>query len=109
MKITRSGHHYANPKWAAWRDQVVSELRETLELERRPEALILTDCRMVVHYWAGDLRRRDVPAMLDSIFHCLEKVAIVKDDSLIKSVFWQYHGLDRENARAEVLIELGAL
>lgn len=99
MLITRSGRHYPNPSWALWRDQVVRQLRD-----QWGDITVAYPCEMVGLYWAGDLRRRDVPGMIDAIFHCLEKGNFVKDDGLIRTVNWFYCGHDKNNPRVELEI-----
>lgn len=98
VQITRSGHRYPNPVWAAWRDEMVCQIKAQFS---RPTVEI--ECKAYIHYFAGDKKRRDVPAVIDSIWHCLEKSGVLKDDCLIKSV--DFHGgYDKENPRAEIQI-----
>lgn len=80
MGITRSGRHYPKPKWAKWRDEVVSVIRRQLPEGFKP---ISEPCNVKLYYVAGDKRRRDFPAIVDSIWHCLERAGVVKDDSLL--------------------------
>ena len=68
-------------------------------------AMICGPCGMTVNYWSSDLKRRDVSAMLDSVFSILEKAMLVKDDSLIQNVVWRHMGYDKKNGRAEVTVE----
>ena len=60
---------------------------------------------MKVIYTPHDLRRRDLPAMLDSIFHCMEKAGIIKDDFLVKNLNWTALKKDDINAGVSVEIE----
>lgn|SRR3990167_1211527 len=99
--INRSGHRYPNPVWAKWRDHVVSGIRE---LYPNPET-ITTPCSMTVRYWNTELKRRDVPAMADSIFHICEKAGLIADDELIRSFFWYWEGHDQAQGRAKIVIE----
>lgn len=64
-----------------------------------------TPAKMDVAYYPGDLRRRDVPGMIDALFHCLEHGGFVKDDSLIKDVTWQTFPVDRANPRVNIVLE----
>lgn len=100
MQVTRSGHHYPKPEWAAWRDSMLLYVRRQYS-----GPTINAACKMSVEYWAGDKRRRDVPGMADAIFHVLERGNIVRDDSLITDVVWTFRGLDRENPRAVVMLD----
>ncbi len=100
MGITRSGHHYPLKAWAAWRDQVVKFI-----FSQYSGDTIAVPCKISIHYWAGDKRRRDVPGMEDALWHCLEKALIVTDDKLFTEVHW-FSDYEKGNPRTEVLIEV---
>lgn len=80
MIVTRSGVHVPKPSWAKWRDQAVQQIRAQLPTGWTP---IDIPINMNLIYVSGDRRRRDMPAIVDSIFHCLEKAGVVTDDTLI--------------------------
>ena len=103
MNVTRSGQHYPNRKWAEWRDNVVADL--TYILKPTKETQIKEPCKMLVRYVPGDLKRRDLPAMLDSLFHCMERAGIVSDDSLIKELTWTALPFNRKTPKVEIKIE----
>ena len=65
MLVSRSGHHYPNKAWASWRDMIVDHIR-SMKIISNP---IEVDCKLIVNYWSGDKRRRDLPAMIDSLYH----------------------------------------
>ena len=102
--INRSGHRYPNPKWAKWRDTVIRGIQDTL---KSPVNGLLIDkpCRMRVIYTPNDLKRRDMPAMLDSILHILEKVRLIKDDCLITDLEWISRPKDKETSGASIFVE----
>ena len=105
MKVTRFGRHYPNPVWAEWRDGVVQSLKKQAKAQGRPVFERLNGILTIeLNYWPGDLKRRDVPAILDSIFHCLEKAEIVEDDSMLKNVSFIDNGLNRKNPRVRMWI-----
>jgi len=52
-------------------------------------------------YFAGDKRRRDMPAIVDAIFHVLEKAGVVTDDWHLW-VAESSRGFDKENPRAVI-------
>ena len=80
MKIDpRSGRHYPNPRFAAWRDQAVLELRSQWNGKKPIDKPVYIKIR----YFKGDLRRRDVAGIEDAICHTLEKAGVVEDDSLL--------------------------
>ena len=103
INITRTGRRYPNKNWASWRDRVVFDLREYLQ----PMAKSLPlkgDCGITIYYTPADNRRRDAPAVLDSLWHIFEKVGIAHDDSQFKNVHLLTFPSNKEEAGAEVEI-----
>ena len=64
-----------------------------------------TPVSMKVIYTPADLKRRDMPAMLDSIFHIMEKAGLISDDCLVHDLQWTAKAKDKENAGVSVFIE----
>jgi Holliday junction resolvase RusA-like endonuclease len=95
----RTGRHYPNRKWAAWRDGVVMALK----VQRRGICFD-APCTIAVDYWPGDKIRRDVPGMEDALWHCLERAGIVEDDCLFVNCHWNHISIDRQNPRAQITI-----
>lgn len=82
MGVTRTGIHYPNTEFKKWRDTTVWEI-----ISQRPKEFKPIDS--LEYYWEFnytpiDYRRRDAPAILDAVFHCLERANIVTDDRFIK-------------------------
>lgn len=77
---TRSGHRYPNREWALWRDEKVAEVIAQLPRNWKP---IDQPINIRLDYVAGDRRRRDMPAIIDSVFHICEKALVCLDDTLI--------------------------
>lgn len=106
MLMNRRGQHYPNRKWAVWRDETIREIDRQWGHNANGEPnRFCIPLRVKVLYWAGDRRKRDVPAMIDAIWHCLERGRFIDDDSLLKSVDWEDCGYDKENPRTEITIE----
>lgn len=101
MLMTRSGHKYPNPSWAKWRDEVLKQLKMQWN-----EPIIDHPCLIVIKYYPGDLRRRDVPGMIDALFHCFERAQIVSDDKLFVDVLFTTLPLNRDNARVDIEIKI---
>ena len=78
--ITRTGKHYARPRFKKWRDDAVAQVRRQLPPGWQP---ITVPVEVELHYVAGDKRRRDQSGILDAFFHCAEKAGLVVDDVLI--------------------------
>ena len=100
MGITRTGRHYPKAKWGSWRDGVVLLLLG----QNRAKIVFDSPSQVEARYWRGDNRRRDIPAMIDSVWHCLERAGIVEDDTMLEDCDWRCMGLDRERPRLELLI-----
>ena len=97
--VLRNGMHIPRREWAVWRDAQVIFLKS-----QSKGVCFDAPCSVIVRYWAGDARRRDVPAIMDSMCHCLERAGVVKDDSLLINWDWIFMGLDRKNPKAEIVI-----
>lgn len=78
MIVTRTGHRFPKKEWAQWRDATVAEIRSQIPRGWKP---IDHPVNITIDYRASDNRRRDMPAILDSIFHCLEKAGFCADDT----------------------------
>ena len=106
VQITRTGHRYPNPTFAKWRDEAVRQIREqVVNALRRPGKTMtalaatepfLTRCEASIDYTPGDLKVRDVPAMMDALWSVLVKAGVLADDGLIREVVWREHPLDRK-------------
>ena len=98
MQITRSGRHYPLPAFAKWRDDVIRQIDHINVLTfDKP-------CSIQFSYWKGNLIKRDVPGMIDAIFHVLEKAKFITDDSLFVNVHWLDMGLDKKNPRLKIIM-----
>lgn len=82
VQITRRGHRYPNPAWAAWRDQAVMQVRQQI-IDLHGFKMFTKPVSVDFWYFAGDKRRRDMPAIVDAVWHVLEKAGVVADDSLL--------------------------
>lgn len=98
MGITRSGKHYPLPEWAKWRDKVVSDIRKQFSGEP-----LNFPCRIEIKYVAGDKRRRDVPGMMDALWHCFERAGLIEDDKFFTEVHWESL-YDKENPGVRIQI-----
>ncbi len=83
MGVTRTGRHYAKPTFKRWRDDAVRQIHPQLPF---PWTAIAVPCNVRLDYVAGDKRRRDMPAVLDAVWHVLEKAGVVADDTLLWAV-----------------------
>jgi Holliday junction resolvase RusA-like endonuclease len=102
MIVLRSGIHIPKKEWAKWRDQKVAEVKAQLPKGWMP---IDKPTNFSLKYVAGDKRRRDLPAILDSLYHVLEKAGVVADDTFLWMTL-SSRDYDKENPRAELTIYL---
>jgi Holliday junction resolvase RusA-like endonuclease len=101
MKMTRTGRHYPDPKFVLWRADMFRQIAKQL-----PTIHTITEHGFFWYfeYTPEDNRRRDVPAVLDAVFHVLEKAFIVKDDCQIKNM--EFHTLEASRENAGILIQV---
>lgn len=103
MIVTRKGLHFPKPEWAKWRDAAVAQIRAQLPFGFAAYDQPLTD---EIDYYAGDKRRRDRPAVLDAVWHVLEKAGVVTDDTLLRdSIGYRVH-YDKSNPRLIIHLRL---
>lgn len=78
MTVTRNGLHFPKKEWAKWRDEKVAEVKTQLPKGWTP---LIVPVQVQLDYVAGDCRRRDQPAIIDALWHVLEKAGVVEDDT----------------------------
>ncbi len=102
MIVTRTGLHFPKPEWAKWRNAAVEQIRAQLPPDFVPYDVPLVD---EIDYYAGDRRRRDRPAILDAVWHVLEKAGVVTDDTLLRDSTWYGVHYDKANPRLIIHIQ----
>lgn len=100
MVVTRTGRHFPKPEWAKWRDEAVLGVKEQLPPCFQPKDVLID---VYLDYYAGDKRRRDMPAIIDSIWHVLEKAGVVTDDANLWITGSTRH-YDKDSPRAELIL-----
>lgn len=96
--VTRTGHRFPKPAWAKWRDDAVRQVKQFIPRGFTP---IDSPINVRIDYFAEDKRRRDMPAILDAIFHVFEKAGVVTDDWHLW-VSESSRGFDKDCPRAVV-------
>jgi len=99
MIVTRKGLHFPRPEWKRWRDDAVMQVQRMFRVD---EPVFTEPCSARILYVAGDRRRRDMPAVMDAIWHVLERARIVADDSLIQHISEWVMEYDKQNPRFEI-------
>jgi Holliday junction resolvase RusA-like endonuclease len=106
--VLRNGMHVPRANFKKWRDDALSQIKRQIMGKTFSESTDISKSpiKATIWYWKGDLRRRDVPAIEDAIFHVLERSGIVADDCLIEDVDFKNMGLSRENPKVEIRLEV---
>lgn len=79
--VTRTGLRFPSKRFSAWRAQGLTQIKQ--QLKGVKDLPITTPVDVEVEYAAADKRRRDVPGIVDAIWHLLEKAGVVSDDCLL--------------------------
>jgi len=98
MIVTQEGLHFPRPTFRRWRDDAVMQIF-TQYYTATP--VFTEPCSARILYMAGDRRKRDIPAVMDAIWHVLERALLVADDSLIRNVEWR-SAYDKAEPRVEI-------
>jgi Holliday junction resolvase RusA-like endonuclease len=97
VRNTRTGHRYPNQRFILWRTEALQQIGKV------PQPFV-GPVQVIVDYVPGDLRRRDVPGMLDALCHVLEKAGVVMDDAQVANVLWQTFAMDRQAPSCRVTV-----
>lgn len=100
VQTTKTGRRYPNKVWAKWRDDAVREVVAQIPKGWKP---ISQHTNVRMEYFAGDKRRRDMPAIIDAAFHVLEKAGFTEDDTHLW-VAESSRAYDKENPRLIITI-----
>lgn len=98
--ITRSGMRFPSKRFVTWRNEAMKNIPQI----KKP---IDESVEVVVQYYSGDKRRRDVPGMVDALWHVIEKAGIVTDDKHLggigAGIVFRSH-YDKAHPRIEITI-----
>jgi len=100
VQTTKTGRRYPNKVWAKWRDAAVREVASQIPKDWRA---ISEPTNIRMEYWAGDKRRRDMPAIIDAAFHVLEKAGFTEDDTYLW-VKESTRSYDKQNPRLTITV-----
>ncbi len=84
--VSRNGIHYPKKSFVEFRNNV---LRQILQQKKTDFTTINYPVKIILWFNPPDKRKRDATAILDAIFHCLEKARIIEDDNYIKRIDYQ--------------------
>lgn len=101
---------FPNKSFSEWAEEAKRQINEQLKPIRPAGASaehVFFDsfCKIHIQYWPMDRKRRDSPAILDAIYHVLEKTCVVADDSLFIEEYLEPMGLSKDDPKAVIIIE----
>lgn len=96
--------HFPLKSFKVWRADTVGQILQQLN-DCGYHVPYDFPCKTTINYWRSDNRRRDVPGMIDALFHVFEKCGLVRDDSLFEEVHWIPRGMSKDSPRVEIWIE----
>ena len=102
--ITRTGIRYPMKNFRLWRDDAVRQIKEQTRGLKRP--CITRLCTAYILYTPVDRRKRDLPAVMDGIWHVLERAGIVADDALITGCRWDTGEPSKAGAGVVIVLEV---
>lgn len=109
--ITRTGKRFPSARFSKWKREVMPCLSMQLRAQGLLNFPLSQPCSVTIDYYTADKRRRDMPGIIDAIWHVLEKVGIVSDDTFLggtkKYVRWNHLGLNKEKAGVTLTITTG--
>ncbi len=102
--VTRTGKRFPAQRFVLWRKDMLEQIAPQMEafMARYPNLLPMDfPISVKIEYTAKDRIKRDVPGIVDALWHLLEKVGIVTDDTYLAGYNRQLHfsnkGVDKNN------------
>lgn len=105
MCTTRTGKHYPNPLFVKWRADVMGQI-----LRQKGQGFKTIDnanWHWDFIYTPTDRRRRDIPAILDAVYHCLERTGIIADDYFIQNMHFRTMAVSKDGGICIDFVEVG--
>ena len=97
MGITRTGRHYAKPRFANWREHAAYEIlqqkatwptKQKMMLPLLGDLVVTISYREIVKVPANGTR--DLPGMQDALWHLFTYCGLIENDGQIKGMTWMY-------------------
>ena len=98
--VTRSGNRFPAKRFKLWREDAFNQLMPYGNLKVPAD----WEPHVLIRYTPGDKRRRDVPGMIDALWHLMEKFGMIDDDARLKHMAWTTCAVDKEKAGVDVSI-----
>lgn len=105
--VTRTGHRYPSARFVEWRQDAINQLIPQLR-DIKKNLPITFPVTVEIDYTAKDRIRRDKPGIEDALWHLLEKMEVVSDDTFLggwgEDSIFHNHGVDKANAGVKIQI-----
>lgn len=95
IKITRTGRRYPDPLFVAWSADALRQIIIQIGPAHCRKPIDNFNYEWFFTYTPEDNRRRDLPAILDAIFHVLENAGVVSDDRYIMNTHTKLCPVDK--------------
>ena len=82
IRTTKEGRRYPSKVFARWAQDAINQIREQDTIKNT----ITIPLGISLDYIPGDNRIRDIPAILDAVFHALEGAEIVESDGQFRRI-----------------------
>lgn len=108
ITITRTGHRFPKPRFVEWRTEALRQISRQV-IRQKFDKIIDSPVSVYINYYPSDRRRRDVPGIIDALWHVIEKAEIVTDDKLLGGTGHRTDFVQHEkstNPRVEILISM---
>ena len=102
--VTRTGHRFPSGRFVKWRADAMEQLHSQIDIIKREQVKLPFNfpVNVEITYIAKDRIRRDVPGIIDALWHLLEKCNIVTDDTFLggydKELLFHNQGVDKKHA-----------
>jgi len=103
IQTTKSGHRYPNPSFERWAKSAYQQIH--LQQRQRPRFALTINLHILIDYWPGDRRTRDIPAIVDAVFHVLEKMDVVENDRQFKRCDFREHDMTKTDPRVRMTLQ----
>jgi len=102
IQTTKSGRRYPNKSFERWAKSAYRQIQ--LQQRQRPRYALTINLHIAIDYWPGDRRTRDIPAIVDAVFHVLEKMEVVENDRQFKSCDFREHAVTKTDPRVRMTL-----
>lgn len=106
--VTRTGHRFPSKRFIDWRRDAMEQIKpqlDALDIDMPLDHPVSVD----IEYTAKDRIKRDVPGIIDALWHLLEKGGVVKDDTFLggwgEGITFKNNGVNKNNTGVVIRIK----